>query len=89
MSTAKIEVKIGSFTFSGEGEEGWLAKQLDKVLERSEKLNNFVLPENNNSGANNNLPKGDIIKTTLPSYLSSKGATKNQVKKFGNESLSG
>lgn len=31
MSEAKIEMKVGQITFSGEGEQEWVAKQLGKV----------------------------------------------------------
>lgn len=38
MSEAKIEVKIGQISFSGEGEPSWLSGQLDKILDRAESL---------------------------------------------------
>ena len=38
MSEAKIEIKIGEITFSGEGEPSWLSEQLDKILDRAEEL---------------------------------------------------
>jgi len=38
MSDSKIQVKVGSVEFSGEGNQDWLSKQLDKVLEQIPKL---------------------------------------------------
>ena len=38
MSESKIEIKIGQITFSGQGEQDWVAKQLDKILAQAEKL---------------------------------------------------
>ena len=32
MATAKIDVKIGRVEFVGEGDEKWVAAQLDKIL---------------------------------------------------------
>ena len=38
MSEAKIEIKIGQIQFSGEGDQEWVAKQLDKILTQAERL---------------------------------------------------
>lgn len=38
MSEAKIEIRIGDVSFSGEGEPSWLSEQLDKILDRAEQL---------------------------------------------------
>jgi hypothetical protein len=32
MADARLEIKAGHISFTGEGTEEWLAKQLDKVL---------------------------------------------------------
>jgi len=86
MSNAKIEVNVGQIRFSGEGEQDWVAKQLDKILAQAEKLIQLVPEphgeENGGSGMN---PMGKdlvIAKKTLPAFLQEKGATTNQVKKF-------
>ena len=34
MAEAKIEIKVGAVSFSGEGDGQWLSDQLDKVLEK-------------------------------------------------------
>jgi len=45
MPEAKVEVKIGSFSFCGEGDEKWVATQLDKVLDRAPGILTIVPPE--------------------------------------------
>jgi hypothetical protein len=34
MSESKIQIKIGNIEFSGEGNQDWLSKQLDKILQK-------------------------------------------------------
>jgi hypothetical protein len=38
MTEAKLEIKVGSVSFSGEGQGEWLSKQLDKVLAKLPEL---------------------------------------------------
>jgi autotransporter translocation and assembly factor TamB len=38
MPDAKIQLKVGTIEFSGEGSEAWLALQLDKLLEKAPAL---------------------------------------------------
>ncbi|WP_183577862.1 hypothetical protein HDF18_10525 [Mucilaginibacter sp. X5P1] len=38
MSDSKIQIKVGIVEFSGEGNQDWLAKQLDKILEKIPEL---------------------------------------------------
>lgn len=38
MSNSKIQVKVGIVEFSGEGNQEWLAAQLDKILEKVPEL---------------------------------------------------
>lgn len=38
MGDVKIQLKLGAVEFSGEGDQDWLAKQLDKILEKAPKL---------------------------------------------------
>lgn len=86
MGEAKIEMKVGRITFSGQGEQEWVAKQLDKILSQAEKLVNLA-PEGNDEdiGDSGKKPMGKdrtIAGKTLAAFLQEKGATKNQVKKF-------
>jgi len=38
MSDSKLSIKIGSVEFSGEGNQDWLASQLDKILDKVPEL---------------------------------------------------
>lgn len=38
MGAAKIAFKLGGLDFSGEGDEQWVASQLDKILEKAPEL---------------------------------------------------
>ena len=86
MSEAKIDIKIGQIQFSGEGEQEWVAKQLDKIIAQAEKLIQLAAPENpQDDGDEHDRRMGKdstIAKKTLPVFLGEKEATKNQVKKF-------
>ncbi|MDP2524344.1 hypothetical protein Q8W30_17405 [Neptunomonas phycophila] len=91
MSEAKIEIKIGEITFSGEGDPSWLSEQLDKIMDRAEDLIGLTPiataaapPQGNGlthqaadlSGHN------EIAAQTLPSWLKSKNADTVQNSKF-------
>lgn len=88
MSEAKIEIKIGEITFSGQGEPDWVAKQLDKILAQAEKLIKLAPPASNDDGGEDEggqKPMGkdpSIAKKTLPAFLQEKNAGSNQVKRF-------
>lgn len=89
MSDAKIEIKVGQIQFSGQGEQDWVAKQLDKFLAQAEKLVQLVPPEDSGEegvpGGGGLKPMGkdpSIAQKTLPIFLNEKNATKNQVRKF-------
>jgi NADH pyrophosphatase NudC (nudix superfamily) len=84
MANGKIELKLGSFTFSGEGDENWLTKQLDKILEKLNQLQKVaIIPSNStNGGLDNSDSTLDLKNTTLASFLKSRNATSNQNKKF-------
>jgi len=38
MANAKVKIKIGSIEFTSEGEQEWVTKQLDKILEKAQNL---------------------------------------------------
>ena len=86
MSEAKIEMKVGQITFSGQGEQEWVAKQLDKILAQAEKLVNLAPEEHDEESRDSGKkPMGkdnSIAAKTLPAFLHEKGANSNQVKKF-------
>ncbi|MBW1939435.1 MAG: hypothetical protein JRI67_11880 [Deltaproteobacteria bacterium] len=86
MSEAKIEIKIGQIEFSGQGQQEWVAKQLDKILSKAEDLITLSTPPPEQpSDSTQPKPMGKdtaIAGKTLPSFLSDKNATRSQVKKF-------
>jgi hypothetical protein len=90
MSESKIEIKIGQITFSGQGDQEWLSKQLDKILAQAEKLIQLAPAPSDNADVSAHSDTGhrpmgkdsSIAKKTLPAFLQEKNATRNQVKKF-------
>jgi hypothetical protein len=82
MSNAKIDFAFGSLSFSGEGEEEWLAKQLDKILTAAPSLSELhapsVTPEAQMSAEG---AAGAAIEP-LANYIKAKGAESNQTKRF-------
>ncbi len=89
MANAKIDFTIGSISFSGEGEESWLANQLDKIIEKAADLIKItpspqVITEGAGTTATHAAAKEDaaIAAHTLPSFLKEKNATKIQARKF-------
>jgi hypothetical protein len=88
MGEVKITVKVGELEFSGEGDQSWIEKQLDKILNKAEELIQLVPPPPPNTTgppSNHKPPIGDnkeIAGKALGSFLSEKGATTNQIKKF-------
>lgn len=89
MSEVKIQFKLGSIEFSGEGEKEWISQQLDKILQQAPELL-LVAPSPASAptslpGAAGHNPMGAdpvIAQQPLASFLKSKNATTTQVKKF-------
>jgi hypothetical protein len=48
MANAKIEIKVGAVSFSGEGR--WLSEQLDKVIEKLPELASIAPAETRDEG---------------------------------------
>jgi hypothetical protein len=88
MGDSKIQIKVGIVEFSGEGNQEWLATQLDKILAKVPELLKIELanPTGNPAGGNKGGPSSGGSKAGKPSnlaaYLKDKSATANQVKKF-------
>ena len=89
MANAKIDFTIGGISFSGEGEESWLANQLDKIIEKAADLIKIVpspqvITEGAGTTTTHEAAKEDtaIAAHTLPSFLKEKNATRAQTKKF-------
>ena len=88
MADAKIEIKVGAVSFSGEGPGDWLSKQLDKVLAKIPELAKISVLATDEEG---DAPKaGGAHPTTrrakavvtLASFLKEKKATVIQARKF-------
>lgn len=78
MTVAKIQISVGSITFSGEGNEDWLEKQLDKLLKAAP-----VLVESAPKSKDEELGVGSAEAVgTLATFLTKKSATANQTKRF-------
>ncbi|MBI5921645.1 MAG: hypothetical protein HY847_08310 [Betaproteobacteria bacterium] len=91
MSEAKIEFKLGSIEFSGEGDKDWVSQQLDKIIQQAPKLLAIApipLPAaitSNDSASHSHQPMPAdpaIASQPLATFLKGKTADKNQVKKF-------
>jgi hypothetical protein len=87
MTQAKVQFKIGMIEFSGEGEEAWVATQLDKLIEQAPALLKLAPPTASQNSATNNVnPQGghaDIGNDVpLGTFLKSKNIGSNQVNRF-------
>ena len=81
MPDAKLSITVGSITFTGEGEEGWLATQLDKVLEKAPSLATARTPRG--SATVDEEPQNDAeAPGTLAGFLTAAKAGSNQVTRF-------
>lgn len=88
MTEGKITFKVGAIEFSGEGEQEWVARQLEKILDKSPELIN-VVPLIDPPQVVQQVqphtpmtPDPDIAQKTLASFLKEKNATSNQNKNF-------
>ena len=88
MADARIEFTIGDISFVGEGEQGWVAEQLDKILEKAPELIKLApkkhAPHSKNQESRETTESENeaIAQKTLPVFLNEKNATKNQLNKF-------
>lgn len=86
---AKIGFTVGGISFSGEGDDAWLEKQLDKIIEKASELIKIApiqVDTSGGTGGSNTIQKVKINEAiaaqTLPNFLKSKSAIKNQLQKF-------
>jgi len=86
MADAKIQVEVGQFRFSGEGEQQWLAQQMDKILKSAEALTRLVPPLGppGEAKAHDETAAGGDTHTreALPQFLKKANVGKRQVDKF-------
>lgn len=77
----KIEIRLGNLRFSGEGEQEWLAKQLEKVIESVDALGK--VPSSSETAIEQDGPVAEGAAVgSLASYLRSKNAEKSQTRRF-------
>lgn len=89
MSDSKIQIKVGIVEFSGEGNQDWLAAQLDKIIAKVPELLKIELAsppqkgsdKNDNGSSANGSRTGEKPKN-LAIFLKEKSPTPNQTKKF-------
>ena len=81
MAEAKIEIKIGELHFSAEAEQSWVASQLDKIIAKADVLSKLAEKHEPASGGGGAHSKSGNV-PALGIFLTSKGASTNQTKKF-------
>ena len=83
MSQVKIQIKIGDVEFSGEGEQGWVSTQLERILKAAPGIVGAKpsSPPSPASGHNDGQSSA-AGSQTLASFLREKNASTNQVRKF-------
>lgn len=81
-TNAKIQISVGPISFSGEGTEHWLEKQLDKLLAAAPTLAVIHPPTDVGTGSGAGGGKTSTETGTLPSFLQKKNAMKNHVRRF-------
>jgi len=87
MAQAKIQFKLGIIEFLGEGEEAWVATQLDKLIEQAPSLLKLAPPMTEQGVVTYNSNQQDerinIGKdVALGTYLKNKNIGGNQVNRF-------
>ncbi|MBZ5594987.1 MAG: hypothetical protein LAP39_22320 [Acidobacteriia bacterium] len=81
MPDGKIQVTVGSVSFSGEGDPQWLAEQLDKVLKAAPEVA-AVPPPSPNLPQETPPQRGTGSGGALVSHIRTKGGEGNQTKRF-------
>jgi hypothetical protein len=79
---SRIEVTVGGVAFSGEGDQGWLAEQLDKVLSAASKMGSNQTPSSASRSSVKQSNQDSEFTTSLSSYIKEKGGESNQVDRF-------
>lgn len=83
MSQSKIDITVGAVSFSGEGEQAWLAEQLDKVLKAAPEIARAQpAPGAASQSGNANQLRNEEFNITLASYIKEKNGDTSQVDRF-------
>lgn len=80
MSDSKIQIKVGTIEFSGEGNQDWLASQLDKILTKVPELLKLESSSSQFPSGKINNPLTEATKTTLLQLSMTNVATKLKCK---------
>ena len=84
MADVKIQMKIGEVEFSGEGEQAWVGKQLEKILNAAPTIAASAgrRPATHSSETPGATTDPNAANQTLAKFLRDKNAVTNQVRKF-------
>jgi len=89
VANAKIDFTIGSISFSGEGEEVWLAQQLDKIIDKAAELTRIAPSPQDTTQVSAETARHEATKDDasisgkpLGSFLREKNATRRQSTRF-------
>jgi hypothetical protein len=81
MADAKIDIKVGEVSFSGEGDGKWVSEQFDKMLKHLPDLV-AVAPAQTEADASRKGPSAGKARGTLSSFLTSTNSKINQTRRF-------
>jgi len=83
MTEAKLDLTIGGVSFHGEGEQLWLAEQMDKILQAAPQLGAVQpAPRRDSSRSGADIHDGGEFTATLAGYIREKAGETNQVQRF-------
>jgi hypothetical protein len=88
MSQSKLQIAVGNVSFSGEGEQSWLAEQLEKVLRTAQHIGGTQRAtadgdqQSTTESGETVASGGSSFTTTLAKYIVEKRGTDNQVDRF-------
>jgi hypothetical protein len=84
MSEVKVQFSVGGMTFSGEGDQVWVEKQIDKLIEKAPALMTIVASsvDTSGKGAGSGGGGGGSSPGTLASFIAAAGGGSNQVRRF-------
>lgn len=79
----KLDVRIGKVKFKGEGDQEWLAEQLERVVKAAPDMADAPVDEIGGDGDEvDTNDRGEGFTTSLAAYIRSKGAEGNQTLRF-------
>jgi hypothetical protein len=82
VTQSKMDVTLGNISFAGEGEQHWLAEQLDKVLKVAPQIARAQPPARPDGTSPGGTIDPSQFKATLASYIREKSAEASQVDRF-------